>query len=148
MRYTSKLFLALFLSTTALSLPTPQLHGEGEALDSIFTDTDNGLGYGIEDAEENIAANIASIRGGNAAGGTAAPPPPPTRRQLDKVANGLQAIGESLGQGKTTSGLTSSLESADGQLTDGAANIGADAGTLEEGLLIDTGKAVPRGRKR
>lgn len=45
------------------SLKQRQLHGEDEACDSILTQTDNGVGYGMENAENNVAANIAGLTG-------------------------------------------------------------------------------------
>ena len=51
------------LFTTTLALPTPQLAGEGAACNSILSQTDNGIGYGIKNAEQNLAKNIASIKG-------------------------------------------------------------------------------------
>jgi hypothetical protein len=149
------LLIALLLTTSALALPTPQLAGEGAALNSVFSSTDNGIGYGTEAAEENLAGNIASILGGTTTtGGSAAPapagPPPPGgqgpkgRRQLDKISNGFQAVGNSAGVGDSTKGLTNALDNLDGDLTSGAANLGAQVGSTEENTLIDIGKAVPR----
>jgi hypothetical protein len=151
----SKTLLAVLLTASALALPTPQLAGEGAALNSIFSSTDNGIGYGIEAAEENLANNIASIKGSTAStGGSAAPAPagPPApkgpgprgRRQLDKISNGFQAIGNSAGVGDSTKGFTSALDNLDGELTSGAANLGAQIGSTEENSLIGIGKAVPR----
>jgi hypothetical protein len=144
----------LTLSTLTAALPTPQLAGEGAALNSIFSDTDNGVGYGIEGAEENLAGNIASVKGdsGAATGGATAgsggnpppPPPPPHRRQLDKVSNGFQAIGNAAGVGDSTKGTTSMLDEVDGTSTGGAADLGANVGKTEESTLISVGKSVPR----
>jgi hypothetical protein len=148
----SKALLALLLATTAAALPTPQLAGEGAALNSIFSDIDNGVGYGIENAEENLAANIAGLKGtstGTTTGGAAAPPPPPgpgprSRRQLDKISNGFQAIGNSLGVGSSTSGTTTMLDNVDGTLTSGAADLGASVGGTFESTMESIGKSVPR----
>lgn len=124
----------------------------GAAADSILTDTDNGVGYGIENAEDNIASNVASVTGGSAGGstGVAAPPPPPPkqRRQLDKIANGAQAIGNAAGAGSVTSPVTSAGDSVDGTLTSGAANAGAEFGATEESTLEGAGSAVPRLRRQ
>jgi hypothetical protein len=145
--------LLLTFSTLTAALPTPQLAGEGKALDSLFSSTDNGIGYGIEAAEENLAGNIASIKGGSGAttggatggsGNPPPPPPPPHRRQLDKISNGFQAIGNAAGMGDSTKGMTNMLDEVDGELTDGAANLGANAGAMEESTLISIGKSVPR----
>ncbi|KAH7093770.1 hypothetical protein FB567DRAFT_180679 [Paraphoma chrysanthemicola] len=138
----SKLIISFILLTTAIALPTPQLAGEGQAFDSIFTDTDNGVGYGIENAEDNIAGTVAALKGTSATG--PANPPPPTRRQLDKVSNGFQAIGNAAGVGGSTAPLTDALDNVDGDLTSGAANAGAALGQTEEQTLEDAGKAVPK----
>lgn len=45
------LLLAAFQVFTALAAPIPQLAGEGAACDSVLSSTDNGVGYGIENAE-------------------------------------------------------------------------------------------------
>lgn len=154
MRSASKIILALALFAAATSaLPTPQLAGEGAFFDSVFTDTDNGVGYGIENAEDNIANNIsgakgqsgtASPSGGSGSGGNPPPPPPPHRRQLDKISKGFQAISEAAGTGQGTSAATDALNNADGTLTSGAANLGATIGSTEESTLEGAGKSVPR----
>jgi hypothetical protein len=153
---TKTIITALLLTASALALPTPQLAGEGAALNSIFSSTDNGIGYGIEAVEENLAGNIATLKGttgsttGGATGGSGASPPPPpgpgprSRRQLDKISNGFQAVGNSLGMGGQTSGTTTMLDNLDGELTSGAANLGAQVGSTEENTLIDIGKSVPK----
>jgi hypothetical protein len=146
--------LLLTLSTLTAALPTPQLAGEGAALNSIFSDTDNGVGYGVEAAEENLAGNIASVKGGTGAatggatGGSGANPPPPPapphKRQLDKVSNGFQAIGNAAGAGDSTKGTTNMLDEVDGATTGGAADLGATVGGTEESTLISIGKSIPR----
>lgn len=138
----SKTILALALFTLAVALPTPQLAGEGQAADSIFTSIDNGIGYGIENAENNIAATISSLKGNNPQGAT--PAPPTTRRQLDKISNGFQAIGNSLAVGSKTSPVTSQLDTTDGDLTSGAADLGSHIGSTEESTLEDLGSSVPK----
>jgi hypothetical protein len=139
-----------------------QLHGEGEACDSLFTQTDNGVGYGLENAEDGIAGNIAGLtgnsytNGGAGTGGSPQPAPAPAKpapapgkpkRQLDKVANGFGAIGQAAGLTTLTSGPVTQLDSLDGTLTDGAANAGASLGTTEVETLEGLGKAVPRKRQ-
>lgn len=133
-----KTILALVLFTTASALPTPQLAGEGAAANSLLSDTDNGVGYGIKNAEENTAALITSLKGG------AAVPAAPARRQLDKISDGFQEVSNAAGTGGSTTSLTGALDTIDGDSTSGAANLGADAGGLEEGTLEAAGKAVPR----
>lgn len=51
------------------------------AADAIFTDTDNGVGYGVENAEDNTANNINAAKGAT-----------PGRRQLDKIASMFSSI--------------------------------------------------------
>jgi len=68
----SSLFVTLLLSTNVLALPLPQLAGEGAACDSILSSTDNGVGYGVENAENNVAATISSVRRRQLAGEGAA----------------------------------------------------------------------------
>jgi hypothetical protein len=148
----AKILLALAMFTMATNaLPTPQLAGEGQALDSIFTDTDNGVGHGIENAEENTAALISGTKGSTGSAGSTGgspppppPPPPPHRRQLDKISNGFQAVSNAAGTGSSTTGLTNALDNVDGTLTSGAANAGASIGGTEDSTLEGLGKAVPR----
>jgi hypothetical protein len=157
----TKSLITLLLATAALALPTPQLAGEGAALNSIFSSTDNGIGHGVENAEENLANNVAQLKGSTGGGGAstggggattgsgAAPPPPPPgpgphRRQLDKISNGFQTLSNAAGTGDSTKGLTNGLDDIDGSSTSGAANLGAEIGSLEESTLENLGKAVPR----
>lgn len=78
MQFTQATATAILLFTAqVLAAPVAQLHGEGAAADSILTDTDNGVGYGIENAEDNTATLITSTKGS-----TAVPAVPKTRRQL------------------------------------------------------------------
>lgn len=139
----SKVLLATVLVSAAAAAPYPQLHGEGVAADALFTDTDNGLGYGVENAENNVANTIkpGSAPTGNSAGGS---PPPPSKRQLDKWAAGAQNIANAGGVGGSTSGVTDQLKSVDGTLTDGAANAGTNAGGTEASTIEAIGQAVPK----
>ncbi|KAK5703035.1 hypothetical protein LTR97_003981 [Elasticomyces elasticus] len=147
--------LAGNVATVKGLIPTTkrQLAGEGAAANSILSGTDNAVGYGIEDAEDNIAADITSLKGGSTsgtAGGAAAPPPPPpphTRRQLDKISNGAQAISNAAGTSSSTSAITNELDSLDGSLTGGAADAGAKVADLEVSTLEGVGNAVPRRRQ-
>jgi hypothetical protein len=150
----TKSLITLLLTTTALALPTPQLAGEGAALNSIFSSTDNGIGYGIKNAEQNLANNVAQLKGstggaGATTGSGAAPPPPPPgpgphRRQLDKISDGFQTLSSAAGMGDSTKALTNGLDEIDGSSTSGAANLGAEMGSLEESTLESLGNAVPR----
>lgn len=201
MHFNSAIASAILLfAATGLAAPLPQLAGEGAAANSILSSTDNGVGYGIENAEDNTAALIASAKGGST-GGAAAPagPPPPkakrqlagegaaansilsstdngvgygienaedntaglitslkggvpavpaAKRQLDKIANGAGAIGNAAGVGATTDPVVSTLDNVDGTSTSGAANAGAQVGSTEESTLEGVGKAVPKERRQ
>ena len=147
------LLISLLISTTiAAPLARRQLHGEGVAADALLTDTDDGVGYGTENAEDKIADNISSVTGqsagtqtgGSTSGGNPPPPPPPPgKRQLDKVAAGTQSIADSTGFGNEASSTTTELESVDGTLTDDAANAGTNLGAEEETTLENAGSSVP-----
>ncbi len=133
---TTKITLALIFLAVVSAAPTPQLAGEGAAADSIFTSTDNGIGYGIENAENNLAGLVTSLKG--------SAPAAPARRQLDKVSNGFQTLSIAAGTGGSTTSLTGALDTIDGDSTSGAANLGADIGALEESTLEAAGNSVPR----
>lgn len=64
MRLTASIAAAIlaFTATGVLAAPVPQLAGEGAAANSILSSTDNGVGYGIENAENNIAGNIGTVK--------------------------------------------------------------------------------------
>ena len=47
----SLILLAALQAFTAIAAPIPQLAGEGSACNSILSSTDNGIGYGLENAE-------------------------------------------------------------------------------------------------
>ena len=64
------ILLLLGSNVFAAPLARRQLHGEGVAADALLTDTDNGVGYGTENAEDNLAALITNTK------------PAGTRRQL------------------------------------------------------------------
>ncbi|KAK7191765.1 hypothetical protein PSPO01_02214 [Paraphaeosphaeria sporulosa] len=133
---TSKMMLTLALLTVAYALPTPQLAGEGAAANSLLSSTDNGVGYGIENAEDNIAALVTSLKGSI--------PARRTRRQLDKISNGAQTLSNALGTGAVTSSTTSELDTIDGQSTSGAADLGAQVGNAEASTLEAVGSAIPK----
>lgn len=134
----TKILVTLFLATFAVARPAPQLAGEGSAANSLLSDTDNGVGYGIENAEDNLAGNVAALRGGAGA------PPALHRRQGDKIAKGAQTLSNAAGTGQETESITSGVVNLDGTSTSGAAAIGADVGSTEEGALEEIGGAVPR----
>ena len=41
-----------FTFSGVLAAPLPQLAGEGAACNSVLSSTDNGVGYGVENAED------------------------------------------------------------------------------------------------
>jgi len=131
-----KTLLVLAFLSSAYALPTPQLAGEGALANSLFTSIDNGAGYGIENAENNVAGTITSTKGTTKV--------PSVPRQLDKIANGAQNIGNAAGVGGTTAPATTLGDNLDGTLTSGAANLGSQIGSILESTLENTGSAVPR----
>lgn len=66
MRFTTSITAAIlaFTATGVLAAPLPQLAGEGAACNSVLSQTDNGVGYGVENAEDNIASTVSSTSGG------------------------------------------------------------------------------------
>lgn len=165
----AKLLLALLLSANHLAVAAPvnvlvvyprQLAGEGSFFDSVFTDTDNGVGYGVENAEDNLAEALggspsrgggSSSSGGSGSGGPPPPPPPPPKkrsavlqaRQGNKIADGAAAVLNALGQNQVANIEDSYGNSIDGELTDGAANLGSEIGSTEESTLEGAGNDVP-----
>ncbi|KAG9570519.1 hypothetical protein KCU71_g771, partial [Aureobasidium melanogenum] len=55
------LLLAAFQVFTALAAPIPQLGGEGAACGSILSDTDNAVGYTVEDVEDGVASTVSKV---------------------------------------------------------------------------------------
>jgi hypothetical protein len=78
----SKLILTIALISAVGARPTLQLAGEGQAANALFSDTDNGVGFGIKNAEDGVASLITSVKGGSlgSTGGSAAPPPQPPHK--------------------------------------------------------------------
>lgn len=153
----TKFLLSTLLVVASLNLtiaaPVPgdiisarQLAGEGAAADSILTSTDNGVGYGIENAEDNTAALISGSSSSSSGSSSPPPPPPPhkSKRQADKIANGAGAILTAAGQPAAANVVTSNGDSVDGTLTSDAANEGAQIGSTEESTLEGVGSAVPK----
>jgi hypothetical protein len=139
-----KTFLLAFLAATtiiAAPLKARQLAGEGAAADSILSDTDNGVGYGTENAEDNTANLITSLKGGAA---LPAVPGQKIKRQGDKIANGAANVISAAGAPGVASTEKTAGDNLDADLTSGAANLGADAGATEESTLEDAGSAVPK----
>lgn len=134
-----KSLITLSLLTSALALPTPQLAGTGAMFDSLFTELDNGIGYGVKNAETNLAGVVGGAKGG---AGTGPAPGKPSRRQLNKISDGFQTLSQAAGTGASTTQLTNGLDAIDGDLTDGQANLGAALGETLEKTLADTGNTV------
>jgi hypothetical protein len=128
--------------TTRRNLRRRQLAGEGSAANSILSSTDNGVGYGIENAEDNTAALITSAKG------SAPATPQKARRQADKIANGAAAVLNAAGANGAGNAVQSNGDSIDGALTSGAANVGASTGSAEESTLESVGSAVPKTKNR
>jgi hypothetical protein len=134
-----------------------QLAGEGAACDSVLSSTDNGVGYGVENAEDNTAALLGGTSSGTTTttggSGDAAPPPPPpkgpkNKRQADKIANGLADV-LSAGHLGPVADIEKNLgDTVDGQLTDDAASAGAQVGSAEESALESAGKAIPKVKRQ
>ena len=179
----TKMLFTIALFTVAYALPTPQGAGTGAAANSILSSTDNGVGFGVENAEDNTAALITSTKGSvphtrrqgagtgaaansilsstdngvgfgveNAEDNTAAlitstkgsVPARRSRRQLDKVSNGAQAVSNAVGTGAATASTTGELDTVDGQTTGGQANLGAQVGNTEASTLEAAGSAIPK----
>lgn len=128
--------LLLAAPATAAPLQARQLAGEGNACSSLLSSTDNGVGYGIKNAEDNTA-NL--ISGGAGGGGV----PKIGARQGDKIANGAANLLNAAGQPAAASFVQTNGDNVDGQLTDDATNIGAQFGGDEENMLEGIGSAIP-----
>jgi len=65
MHFNSAIVAAIlaFCASGVLAAPLPQLAGEGAAANSILSGTDTAVGLGVEDAEDNIAGNIVTVKG-------------------------------------------------------------------------------------
>jgi len=141
----SKFLVILAASNLVLAAPVMvdrrQLAGEGNLFDSLFTDTDNGVGYGVENAEDNLTTLLggtpsrgggSSTSGGNGGNGNPPPPPPPpgpkAKRQGDKIANGAAGVLNALHLGSAADLVQTDGDNVDGQLTDDATEIGEQFG--------------------
>ncbi|KAK3109725.1 hypothetical protein LTR53_016704 [Teratosphaeriaceae sp. CCFEE 6253] len=134
--------LAGNVATVKAAIPAAkrQLASEGAAADSLLSGTDNAVGYGVENAEDKIAGDVATTK--------AALPAVAAKRQLDNISNGAQAISSAAGTGDSTKDQTDALDSIDGTLTSGAANLGADTATAEVATAEAAGNAVPKSRRQ
>lgn len=164
--------LAFLLITPAFSAPilSRQLAGEGAACNSVLSGTDNGVGYGVENAEDNTATTISSARRQLAGEGAACDSvlsgtdngvgygvenaedntattitttKAATRRQLDKIANGAANVLNAAGAPAAATVVQTDGDNVDGQLTDDAATDGAQVGSDEETTLEQAGSDVP-----
>ncbi|KAI4723373.1 hypothetical protein E4T48_00577 [Aureobasidium sp. EXF-10727] len=132
-----------------------QLAGEGAACNSVLSSTDNGVGYGVENAEDNTAALLSGSTSSTSTGsgsGAAAPPPPKkgpkAKRQGDKIANGFANVLSAAHLGPVADVEKNVGDNADGELTSGAANAGAQVGSTEETTLENIGKAIPKVKRQ
>jgi len=128
------IFITSTLAAPVKMIDSRQLAGEGNLFDSLFTDTDSGVGYGVENAENNLAQML---------GGTPAPGPGTRKRQADKIANGASNLLNALHLTSEADLVKTDGDSVDGQLTDDATNIGAQFGGDEEDVLERVGNLVP-----
>lgn len=126
-----------------------QLAGEGAACNSILSSTDNGVGYGVENLLDGLAGDDTPASGGSGGGNPAPPPPPPPaggppphRRQLDKIAKGVQTLSSAMGTGSATESTTEALVDLDGEATGAAANLGSELGGSEEQTLEEVGSTL------
>lgn len=119
------------------------------ACDAILTDTDNGVGYGTENAENNAAQLITSTQAH----------PPAHKRQLDKIASkygsmvnisitnlmtdGFGNVANAAGIPGVGNDVVQNGDTVDGQLTDDAANDGTAIAGMEETTLEQAGSDVP-----
>lgn len=115
-----------------------QLAGVGDAAKSILSNTDDGLGFGVKNAEDNTAGLISKVTA----------PLPKIPRQADKIANGLKDIGNAAGMSAVTNPIGNLGDSLDGITTSGAANLGAQIGSTEESTLEAIGSAIPKTRRQ
>jgi len=120
-----------------------------------LSSTDNGVGYGVENAEDNTATALggsaSNSQASGSGGGNPPPPPPPppakkgpkAKRQGDKIANGAAAVLDAAHLQVAGDPVKTYGDNVDGELTSGAANAGASIGSTEESTLESAGKSVP-----
>lgn len=106
------------------------------AYNSILSQTDDGIGNGIENAGEDTTTTIST-----------APKAAAAHRQLDKISDGAQAISDAAGIGAATSTVITELDSIDGGSTGGAADLVAKIGDTEISALAGIGSAAPKSRR-
>lgn len=141
------------VASTISKVTRRQLAGEGAACNSVLSSTDNGVGYGVENAEDNVASALGGTSSSTTTGGSgaAAPPPPPkgpkARRQADKIANGLSDVLTAAKLDAVAGPEKTIGDNVDGELTSAAANAGAQVGSAEESTLENVGKSILRKRQ-
>ncbi|KAF4454069.1 hypothetical protein F53441_3354 [Fusarium austroafricanum] len=153
----TKVLIILAFTSATLGAPVNkprQLAGEGDFFDSVFSGTDNGVGYGVENAEDHVAELLGGTpsQGGGTGGGAGGPPPPPppkkmvkkmVKRQADKIANGAAGDLDTLHLTGPAGIVQNDGDAVDGQLTGDAATLGAQIGGDEEDFLERAGDLVP-----
>lgn len=144
--------ILMALTPVIMARPYPQIGGEAQACYSILNNVDNGSGYGIEDAEDNLAQAIsgkapANSNAGNTGGNAPAPAPPAAnrrrRRQLNKVAPGFQNLADALNVGQAAEPVTTLMDNVDTAGTDDAAQLGEQIGEDEVDFAESIGSSVP-----
>ncbi|PPJ55354.1 hypothetical protein CBER1_10077 [Cercospora berteroae] len=122
-------------------------------LDGEATGTAADLGAEIGGTEEQTLEDVGSTVGkagggflGAGGGSSKIPSLPkwngPARRQLDKIAKGVQTLAASKGVGGATEGVTGVAVDLDGSLTGAAADLGQEVGSAEEEGLEGIGSGV------
>lgn len=133
--------LALF-ALSAVSAPVPQLAGEGAACNSVLSSTDNGVGYGTEDAEDNTANTVSQTKG-STPGRRRREVTVIAARQLDKISDGAGTLLSAAGAPGAGNIVKTDGDNVDGQLTTDGATVGAQVGSDEETGLEQAGSSVP-----
>lgn len=118
-------------NATGVSAVTDPVGDAGDSLDGTLTSGAANLGASIGSTEESTLEGIGSAV-------------PKFRRQADKIANGLKAVGSAAGVNAVTDPVGNAGDSLDGTLTSGAADAGASIGSTEETTLENIGSAVPK----
>lgn len=118
-------------NAAGVSAVTDPIGNAGDSLDGTLTSGAADAGASIGSTEESTLEGVGSAI-------------PKVRRQADKIANGLKAIGSAAGVNAVTDPVGNAGDSLDGTLTSGAADAGASVGNTEETTLESIGSAVPR----
>jgi hypothetical protein len=118
-------------NAAGVSAATNPVGDLGDSLDGTLTGGVADAGAKIGSTEESTLISIGKAI-------------PKTRRQADKIANGLKNIGNAAGVSAVTNPVGDLGDSLDGTLTGGVADAGAKIGSTEESTLISIGKAIPK----